>query len=87
MKINKKMILREVAGEYILVPIGTSVISTNGLFMLTETAAFIWKLFPEAENEEYIVEKITEEYDVDAEEARMDVRNFLSFLRSHEIID
>lgn len=87
MKINKKMILREVAGEYILVPVGTSVISTNGLFMLTETAAFIWKILSDAENEDYIVEKITEEYDVDAEEARTDVRNFLSFLHSHEIID
>lgn len=87
MKINKKMILREVAGEYVLVPVGTSVISTNGLFMLTETAAYIWKILPEVSDEAEIITKITEEYDVSEENAKKDVCDFLAYLRSFDIID
>ena len=61
MKINKQMVFREVAGEYLLVPAGGSVISTNGIFMLTETAAYIWKILPEVSDESEIITKITEE--------------------------
>lgn len=87
MKINKQMVFREVAGEYLLVPVGGSVISTNGIFMLTETAACIWKMLPGASNEEEIITKITDEYDVSKEEAEKDVLDFLAYLRSFEIID
>lgn len=87
MKINKQMVFREVAGEYLLVPVGGSVISTNGIFMLTETAAYIWKMLPEASDEAEIITKITDEYDVSKEEAEKDVLDFLAYLRSFEIID
>lgn len=87
MKINKQMVFREVAGEYLLVPVGGSVISTNGIFMLTETAAYIWKILPEVSDESEIITKITDEYDVSKEEAEKDVLDFLAYLRSFEIID
>lgn len=87
MKINKEMTLREIAGENILVPGANATLDLNGLFVVTETGALIWKLLPEAENEEEIVEKILEEYEVDEETARADVNEFLGNLRKYGIID
>lgn len=87
MKINKKMILRDIAGEYILVPAAESVIDTNGLFVLTETAAFIWNNLPSVSDASEMAKMLTEEYDVSYEEAEEDTVNFFAFLRSHGIID
>lgn len=87
MKIKREMILREVAGENILVPGADTILDLNGLFIVTETGAFIWSILPSVENEAEIVEKMLEEYDVDEETAQKDVAEFLDRLRSFGIID
>ena len=85
--INKDMILREIVGENVLVPTGSTMLKYNGLFMLTPTAAFIWAILPEADSEEEIVDRIVKEYDVEREKAQKDVSEFLTNLREHGIID
>ena len=47
MTVKKELILRELMGENVLVPSGETVFENNGLFMLTETAAFIWTILPQ----------------------------------------
>lgn len=81
------MIHRQLAGDNILVPGGNAVLDLNGLFVMTETGAFIWSILPEAETEEDIVNKMLEEYDVDRETAQQDVKDFLDRLRIYGIID
>ena len=87
MEIKKEMIHRQLAGDDILVPGGSAVLDLNGLFVMTETGAFIWSVLPQAETDEDVVEKMLEEYDVDRETAEKDVKDFLDRLRSYGIID
>ena len=87
MEIKKEMILRTIAGDNILVPGADVVLDLNGLFMLTETGAFIWKMLPNVKTEDEIVAKMLEEYDVDRETAQKDVTEFLVRLRNFGIID
>lgn len=87
MEIKKEMAYRQLAGDNILVPGGDAVLDLNGLFVMTETGAFIWSVLPQAETEEDIVNKMLEEYDVDKETAQKDVAEFLDMLRSYGIID
>ncbi len=87
MTVKKELALRELMGETILVPRGKTVFENNGLFMLTETAAFIWKILPSAKDEDEIVFHLLEEYDVTEAEAKQDVADFLSKLRKYDIID
>ena len=87
MQIKKELRLREVAGEGILVPGADAILDLNGLFMVTETGAFIWKHLPSAESETDLVEQLLEEYEIDKETAEKDVREFLEKLRDFEIID
>ena len=87
MEIKKEMIHRQLAGENILVPGGNAVLDLNGLFVMTETGAFIWSILPQAETEDEIVDKMLEEYDVDRETAQEDVKEFLGRLREYRIID
>lgn len=86
MKIKKELILRQIAGDTILVPVGKSVYDSNGLFMLNEVGAFIWSMLPEAENEEEICRAILAEYEVTPEEAAKDTARFLNKLREMDII-
>ena len=86
MKIKKDMVLRQVGGDYILVPTGDSVFKFNGLFTLTESAAFIWQHLEQAQTEQDIVNMMLEEYDAEEEKVRNDVADFLKHLRDMEII-
>ncbi len=86
MKIKKELIKREIAGDTILVPVGKTVLDSNGLFVLNELGAFIWEILPKAETEEEIRAAILAEYEVTQEEATRDVAEFLEKLRELNII-
>jgi len=86
MIIKKELIKREIAGDTILVPVGKTVLDSNGLFVLNELGAFIWDLLPNVEDEEAICKAILAEYEVSAEEATKDVAEFMAMLRKMEIL-
>ena len=86
MNIKKELISREIAGERFLVPVGKTVYDSNGLFILTDVAGFIWDLLPEVENEAQILTAVLAEYEVDEETAKADIAEFLQKLTDLEII-
>ena len=86
MIIKKELIKREITGDTILVPVGKTVLDSNGLFMLNELGAFIWDLLPGTESEEDICNAVLEQYDVSAETVEKDVSEFLEKLRKMDII-
>lgn len=86
MKIKKELITREIAGETFLIPCGKTVYDANGMFILTEVGAFIWKLLPEVEGEDKILQAVLAEYDIDENTARTDIEEFLSKLEKMGII-
>ena len=86
MIIKKELIKREIAGDTILVPVGSAVYDSNGLFVLNELASFIWDLLPEAESKEDILNAVLNEYEVEKEVAEKDIAEFLSKLQKMEII-
>ena len=86
MIIKKELIKREIAGDAILVPVGKTVLESNGLFMLNELGAFIWDLLPQVESESEILEAILAEYEISAETAAKDTAEFLASLREMDII-
>lgn len=86
MKIKKELIKRQIAGDTILVPVGQSVYSSNGLFVLNEVGAFIWDLLPDAETPEQLCKAVLDTYEIDETSAMEDVAEFLDMLRKLEII-
>ena len=77
MKLNKDFILRNIAGESILVATGSATQYFNGMITLNEVATFILENIDECETEEVLVEKVLEEFEIDEETAKNDVREFL----------
>lgn len=87
MNVKKELVLRRLMGENMLVPCGKTVLENNGLFMLTDTAAFIWEILPQCQTSRQIAERVEAEYEVTSQEAQKDVDEFLETLRSYGIID
>ena len=77
MNLNKDFILRNIAGESILVATGSATQDFNGMITLNEVATFILENIDECETEEVVVEQVLEEFEIDEETARSDVREFL----------
>lgn len=81
MKIEKNIIIREVAGEYILIPVGEMALKSNGIFAVTEVGASIWNLLAEGKEEDEIIAALLAEYDVAEEVLRADYVAFVNKLR------
>lgn len=81
MKFLKELMLRNIAGEAILVPVGTSVQEFNGMITLTPVAKTIWENIENVETTDEIVQIVLDEYEVDEETARTDVEGFIQALK------
>lgn len=48
MNVKLDFVLREIAGETLLVPAGKTALDLNGMLTLNETGAALWRMLPEA---------------------------------------
>lgn len=84
MKISENYILREIAGEYIVVPTGSAAMDFKGLITLNDTGVFLWKLLQEDDQtKESLLDALCEEYEAVREEGKKDIIEFLQKIR-HE---
>ncbi len=87
MKIKDGYLIREIAGAYVVVPAGEQVVEFNGLMTLNETAAFIWSILVDGADEDEVVKKMLDEYDVSEEKAKEDVRKVIDLLKSYNVFE
>ena len=86
MKIKEGLIIREVAGSYIVVAVGNAVKDFNGIINLNETGAFLWKTLEKGATEEEMLQAMLSEYDVDEETARNDLKSFINKLQEAKLL-
>lgn len=86
MKFKKEFMLREIVGETILIPMGDSNNHFNGIITINELGKFIWENYESSKDEEDLLHKILEEYEVEEKEAKEDLEEFLDKLRQVDII-
>ena len=79
--------LKEVAGQWVVVPLGDMVVEFNGIMTLSESGAILWKILKSGAQEEELVEAITKEYDIDEETAESDVKEFIDDLKQKGLIE
>ena len=87
MKINEHYMLKEVAGEFMLVYQDETNVDFSKVITLNELGAFIFKAISNGLNEEEIVEAILKEYDgAPIDVVRNDVATFVNKLKELEIV-
>ena len=86
MEIKKQVILRSVAGEHMLIPVGETVFEYNGIFMLTESGKLLWENIEKGADEEALKDLLMKEYEIDSDTASNDVKEFIEMLKTFGII-
>ncbi len=80
MKLEKNIIVREIAGEYILIPTGEAALKMTGIFAVTEVGAEIWKRLSQGKDEDTVIAELLAEYEVDEATLRQDYAEFIGRL-------
>lgn len=73
MKIKEGFVLRNIADEYIVMPVGDNIAEFDGAVALNEVSAFIFNKLADPMSKEDLVEALVNEYEVDYETAYKDV--------------
>lgn len=87
MKIKSDFMLREVAGYYVVVPVGSGALDFNGVINLNESGATLWKAMENDTTEEGLVDALMAEYEVDADTAKADVEEFVKKMKDVKLIE
>ena len=89
MRIKKGFVLREVCGERVIMGEGLGVINFGKLLALNETAAWLWKQAQEMSDFtiETLAERLCEEYEVTADEAKADVAEIIAEWQNVSVIE
>jgi methyltransferase-like protein len=83
---SASIVTRKTGNEYVLVPITNNIADMNSVYTLNETGAYIWELIDGVKNIEEIITALTEEYDVDKQNAQADVFTFIDTMSKYLII-
>lgn len=79
MKIKKGFILKKMGKDHMVVPVGIGAKELNGIIQLNESGAFLWKEMKKDISEEELITKMCERYNgLDREQARTDLRDFVT---------
>lgn len=81
MKVNDQFILRTIAGDHLLIPVGEAAISVKGMIALSESGALIYEKLKGGCTKEDLIAALTSEYEVSQEEALRDTDAFLNQMR------
>lgn len=87
MKIIKDFILRNIAGDCILVPTGAAAEDFNGMITLSGTGEFIWRNIEKADSLDELIQMILDKYDIDENTAKREVVEFITKLMNMGMID
>lgn len=78
MRIKKGFVLREIAGQTMVIATGEASKSFHGMVTLNDTGRDIWLGLQDGLSENEIVDKLTSDYDISREQAAIDVKNLIS---------
>jgi len=83
---KNNFLLREIAGEFLLIPLGDSSKQFNSIITMNETGAFIWRLLENGMPVQEIAEALTKDYDVSLDKAVSDTDKFINDLKKKSIL-
>lgn len=87
MKLNPNFVLRQIAGEQMLVPVGAQTNVTNGLVTLSPVAAVIWEALHDGKDRQGALEAVLDAFEVDPAVAEADLDEFLGQMKAAGLLE
>lgn len=76
-RINPDFILREIAGEYTIIPTGGDNVFSNAVMAPNGTAVFLWEAFQQPSTIQDVAVEAMQKYDVTEEQIYKSISNFV----------
>lgn len=86
MKIKGTFVLRDIAGDTVIVPVGETALSYNGMITTTRTGAVIWQALEKGCDRETLIQTLLDRFEVDRGTAAKDTDAFLEQLEKAGLI-
>ncbi len=86
MKLKYDFHIRQIADEYILIPMGSSALTFSGMVSTNEVGAAICEALKQETTYDAVLEYICQEFSVEKETAKTDLDEFLARLRKIGIL-
>ena len=86
MRLKYDFSVREIMGDYVMVPLGKGALEFSGMIGTSETGALLVEALSQDVTREDLLTRILEAYDVDEQTALADLDEFLNHLRELDLL-
>ena len=80
MKVKENFVLRQIAGAWVVLPLGAATLDLNGMLKLNESGVLLWRCLEQNGGREELIQALLDTYQVSREQAAQDVDAFLEKL-------
>ena len=87
MKINGRFVVRDIAGDTVIVPVGETALKYNGMITTNKTGAALWSALENETDFDSLIRLLVEKYEVDQDTAASDVKAFLEQMRKAGLLE
>lgn len=87
MKIKSGFVVREIAGQSVVVALGEASKAFNGIIKLNETGRIIWDMLTEGAEKSDVVDAILADYEIDRATVENDVDAIVATLKENNILE
>jgi len=87
MKIKKNYVLKEIADQYVVVPVAEEAIRFNGIISLNKSGKRLWEQLQANKTELELIEYLQSVYEVTFEQAEVDVLKFIDTLKANNLLE
>ncbi len=87
MKIKEDLMLRNIAGEWIVVPMGERLTEFCGMMRLNDSGAFIWEQLQKETTKEEIISAMRSTYDAAEDQLVCEVDAFIKKLNEINVLE
>ena len=86
-RINPDFILREIAGEYMIIPTGGDNVFSNAVMAPNGTAVFLWEAFQQPSTIQDVVVEAMQKYDATEEQIYNSISNFVKQSLEYKVLE
>ncbi len=80
MKIKTGFVLRKVADNWVVLPVGQASVNLNGMLSLNESGVLLWQQLEKGSDRTALIDLLISQYEVAHDEASADVDSFIAVL-------
>lgn len=86
MKIKNGYLLRNLADEWVIIPIGDPSVDFSGLMRISESGAFLWKMLEHGSERALMIDALLKEYEIDRDTVERELDDFIRSLVDLDLV-